>query len=106
MKNFIFISDKMEFFQQFSKTYNQVHKTKNFIQIIPPNEEEWMEFSKRLSSLTSSQKETIYLTILHYSFLTEKRIEQFPYGIKKKGNDLQIPYSDLPFTLQHILLTL
>jgi hypothetical protein len=96
----------MEFFQTFSSIYNQVNKTHHFAKIIPPSDEDWMVFSKKVDTLTNQQKENLYLTILHYHFLTTKKMEEFPYGIKRKGKDIIINYTDIPFTLQHMLMSI
>ena len=95
----------MEFFQQFSTLYNQVHKNQHFSKIIPPTDEEWNVFIKKMDKMTDIQKEYFYLSILHYHFLTTKKLDDYPYGIKRKDKDIIINYSNIPYLLQHILIS-
>jgi len=95
----------MEFFQNFSNAYKHVHKSRNFAKTIPPSDEEWNEFIKKMETLNDKQKEYLYLSIVHYHYLTMKTVEEYPYGIKFKGKDLVVNYSNLPHILQHILLS-
>ena len=44
--------------------------------------------------------------ILHYSFLQDKKLNSLPYTLKQKGNDIHIPYSELPYPLQYMILEL
>jgi hypothetical protein len=96
----------MDFFQKFTSIYNKVQKNQHFNKIIPPNDEEWIEFSKRLESFSDEYKEYIYLFILHYHYLITKTLEPLPYDIKIKNKEIIINYSNLPFILQHIILSL
>jgi hypothetical protein len=82
----------MDFFQTFTNIYNKVQKNQHFNKIIPPNDEEWIEFSKRLENF---DKEYIYLFILHYHYLTSKTLDPYPYGIKFKNKEITINYSKL-----------
>lgn len=90
----------------FTEIYNTVYSKKQFVKIIPPTEEEWIKFHKKLEKISNFKKEQIYLTILHYHFLQEKRFEELPYTLKQKGEDIHIPYSEIPCPLQHILIEL
>jgi|LauGreDrversion4_2_1035121.scaffolds.fasta_scaffold499601_2 hypothetical protein len=96
----------MEFFQTFTTIYNKVQKNQHFNKIIPPNDEEWLEFSKKLETSDVSLKDNIYLYIVHYHYLTTGILDQYPYGIKNKGKDIVINYSNLPYILQHIILSI
>jgi hypothetical protein len=94
----------MEFFKKFQDSYNYVCKNKHYVKIIPPNEDEWIEFQSKLEKLDISKTELIYMCILHYNFINTKKMEEMPYGIKKQNNTIQITYSNLPYLLQHLLL--
>ncbi len=83
----------MEFFKMFSTIYNIVYSKKQFVTIIPPAEEEWIQFTKKLEKMENDKKEQIYLMILHYYFLHEKKVENLPYTLKQKGDSIYIPYS-------------
>jgi hypothetical protein len=96
----------MDFFQTFTSIYNKVQKNQHFSKIIPPNDEEWVEFSKRLDSFDDKYKEYVYLFILHYHYLTTKTLDIAPYGIKIKNKEIAINYGNLPFILQHIILSI
>lgn len=96
----------MDFFQKFSKTYNKIFEKNKFVKIIPPTEEEWTLFSKQLNDFSLEQREYIYLSILHYYFLNTKKLEDLPYDLKLKDGELIITYSNLPSTLQHLILNL
>jgi len=95
----------MEFFQYFSDAYNQVHRNRQFSKLIPPSDEEWNQFEKKLDIMTEKKREYFYMTILHYYFLTTKKLDDYPYGIKRKGKDLIVNYQNLPYLLQHILIS-
>ena len=94
----------MDFFKTFSEIYNQVYTQKEFIKIIPPPEEDWILFHKKFEKLPEDKKESIYKMILHYSFLQERNMNPLPYTLKHKGNDIHIPYSELPYPLQYMIL--
>jgi hypothetical protein len=96
----------MDFFKKFSEIYNQVYTQKEFLKIIPPPEEDWILFHKKLEKLPEEKKEWIYKMILHYSFLEERKINSLPYTLKQKGSDIHIPYSELPYPLQYMILEL
>ena len=100
------LDEKMDFFKTFTEVYNMIHSKKQFVKIIPPSEEEWIQFHKKLEKFSETKKEQIYLTIIHYHFLEKKKLENLPYTLKQKGNDIHIPYSEIPFPLQHILIEL
>lgn len=93
----------MDFFIRFAKLYNEVFH-RSFIKTIPPSQEDWEDFEKKLSKYDNKEREFIYLSILHYYFLTTKKVENLPFGLKRKGNDILITYSNLPSALQHILI--
>jgi len=88
----------------FTEIYNAVYSKKQFVKIIPPTEEEWIQFHKKLEKTNEIKKEQIYLMILHYYFLQEKKLEELPYTLKQKGMDIHIPYSEIPCPLQHMLI--
>jgi hypothetical protein len=94
----------MEFFKMFMELYNNINSNKEFIKIIPPTEEEWIKFHKNLEKTKNEKKEQLYLMILHYHFLQEKKMEILPYTLKQKGDSIHIPYSELPCVLQHMLI--
>lgn len=91
----------MEFFQRFSKTYNEIFEKNKLAKKIPPSEEQWADFLKDLSKIN---KEEFYMTILHYHFLNTKKHEELPYGMKLKNEEIIINYKYLPSELQHILI--
>jgi hypothetical protein len=94
----------MDFFKKFAELYNNIHSKKEFIKIIPPCEEEWIKFNKKLEKTNEQKKEQIYLMILHYHFLHEKKMIILPYTLKQKGDSIHIPYSEIPCVLQHMLI--
>lgn len=96
----------MEFFQKFSKTYNKIFERNKFVKIIPPTDEEWDVFSKKISEFSLEQREYIYLSILHYYYIDNKKLEDLPYDLKLKDGELLINYSVLPSALQHLILNL
>ena len=91
----------MEFFQRFAKTYNIIFEKNKLAKKIPPPEEEWIEFMKKIDSVN---KEELYMTILHYHFLCTKKHDELPYSMKLKNNELIINYKYLPSELQHIII--
>jgi hypothetical protein len=96
----------MEFFKSFGDIYNYVHSQKEFVKIIPPEEEDWIRFHKKMEKFSDEKKECMYKMILHYSFLENGKIDSLPYTLKQKGNDVHISYSDLPYPLQYMILEL
>ena len=96
----------MDFFKKFSKTYNKIFEINKFAKVIPPSDEEWNTFSLKISEYSLEQREYIYLSILHYYFLDTKKLEELPYDLKIKDGELLITYSNLPSTLQHVILNL
>jgi hypothetical protein len=93
----------MEFFQSFAKTYNEIFEKNKLAKKIPPSEEEWIEFMKKIDSVN---KEELYMTILHYHFLSTKKHDELPYSMKLKNNELIINYKYLPSELQHIIISM
>jgi|LakMenEpi03Aug12_release.lakeMendotaPanAssembly.Ray.scaffolds.fasta_scaffold1218187_2 hypothetical protein len=96
----------MEFFKLFKEIYNKIHIEKEFVKLIPPPEEDWIHFQKKIEKFSEEKKEWIYKMILHYSFLQDKKLNSLPYTLKQKGNDIHIPYSELPYPLQYMILEL
>lgn len=96
----------MEFFKMFTEIYNSVYSKKEFVKIIPPSEEEWIHFHKKLEKTKEQKKEQLYLMILHYHYLHEKKMEILPYTLKQKGDSIHIPYSEIPCVLQHMIIEL
>lgn len=94
----------MDFFKKFTDIYNNIHSKKEFAKLIPPSEEEWIRFHKKLEKSNEEKKEQLYLLILHYYYLNEKKIEMMPYTLKQKGDSIQIPYSEIPCFLQHMII--
>ena len=93
----------MEFFQRFSKTYNETFEKNKLAKKIPPSEEQWTEFMKNIVLIN---KEELYMTILHYHFLNTKKHDDLPYNMKIKNNEIIINYKYLPSELQHILINM
>ena len=96
----------MDFLKEFSRIYDNINTNKKYCKIIPPKEEEWLEFHKIETTLSDEQKKWIYLSIIHYYYLENKDLEELPYSLKQKGKDIQFTYSELPFILQHIIIEL
>lgn len=96
----------MDFFQQFSKTYNKIFEKNKFVNVIPPTDEEWEIFSRKISEYSLEQREYIYLSIIHYHFLQDKITMELPYNLKLKEGELLITYANLPNPLQHLILNL
>ena len=57
----------MDFFKEFSRIYDNINTNKKYCKIIPPKEEEWLEFHKVETSLSDEQKKWIYLSIIHFA---------------------------------------
>lgn len=94
----------MEVFQEFSKIYNNLNTNRPQTKMIPPSEESLEELSKKISIISDEMKEKLYLFILHYHYITTNEMTPFPYGLKTKNNKLQVVCSNLPSTLQHMLI--
>jgi hypothetical protein len=102
----------MDFFQRFRQLYNYSKSVENVIYV---KDEAWVDFQNKSKHFSKEMFETLYKVILHYHYIETKKLEDFPYKLKKFNgiengvngeiiNEITFEPKNLPLCLQYMLL--
>ena len=92
----------MDFFTRFKDLYNY---TKS-LEAIEITIDDWKNFNQKILDFSKDQLDHLYEIILHYNYLENKKLELFPYGLKrhKESEGIVFEPKKLPLHLQYIML--
>ena len=93
----------MDFFAKFRELYNIAKSLEDSIII---HDDEWKDFNRKLHNYTLENLENIYTAIIHYYYIETKKLDEFPYDLKRYKNEEGVTFDPkkLPVCLQYIIL--